>query len=285
MCSVDLPANLTLAPGAKTPSSAAELASTEKGATKRGCRVDALEVGEAVLDSGDYREGFCHCAGSVMPGTYTLIVSAYYEGKPGSFIAKVACSTEDFKIVELPAEGAGMGTKSITGKWSRADGSAAGCSNHNQFMKNPFYVFQVDEVAAAAQPRLTARLQIGSDCTDIPVNLSLFRLGSALPDDNARALLDGYSTVLNEACRSAGLHGGRAFVPKRASASSLGGVYSDRPTGGAVHDVPIGEGMWALVPSSFDPMDASYRLDVHCSSGRALQTLRGPLSGSLSDRK
>jgi hypothetical protein len=50
--------------------------------------------------------------------------------------------------------------------------------------------------------------------------------------------------------------------PKSAFSSSNNGVYTDRPCGVAIQKIVLPAGSWALVPSTYDPVVANYKLRV-----------------------
>jgi hypothetical protein len=66
----------------------------------------------------------------------------------------------------------------------------------------------------------------------------------------------------------------RGIGPSTARASSNGGVYVIRPTGASIPPIALPAGTYALVPSTFDPLFASFTLVVYSTSSAVTQRLR-----------
>lgn len=113
------------------------------------------------------------------------------------------------------------------------DGTAAGCGNFGNYLKNPQFRFRLKN--SAAKCRVYARLQ-AKNTTSPSMNLSLYPL-------------DETSEGVRLSSRS---------NPKKALATSCEGIYSDAPSGVRTAEVELtGGGMWALVPSTFNPNESA----------------------------
>jgi len=192
---------------------------------KRICSVSLNEVGS----SGDYRNGFCYFeADGMKRGTpYTILASTFKPGQMGPFLLHIETSCAKHKIEAIPREGKGMSRIKLSGRWSVADGSAAGCSNHGRYDSNPRYKLTVHTPTA-----LFARVRV----IDPPnfkypsLNVSIFSMESE-----------------NQHCRVSKAH-----------ATSENGVYANSPSGAATpRSVEFSPGEYLVVPSTFHPNDES----------------------------
>lgn len=84
-------------------------------------RIDAdlrrLSNDIVVVASGAYSYGMAYCdVSDVDPGTYTVIVSSYEPDTTGPFSLCVESSLP-ISLSPIPAEGAGMFSRTVSGKW------------------------------------------------------------------------------------------------------------------------------------------------------------------------
>ncbi|CAM9120690.1 unnamed protein product [Phaeothamnion confervicola] len=224
-----------------------------------GARVEAVPVcqaagpleEEAALSSGSYRPGFCYVAveppAGLEAGTYTIVVSTYKAGECGAFLLKVASSAPLQFLRPVPAEGEGMARMSVTGRWSFADGSAAGCSNFKRYQDNPKYLFDAPEPCT-----LLLRLSVAEDSEGgsssgggiggairAPINVAVFPYV-------AESLL--------------GLEERMKPTSRLCLATSNSGVYTDSPGGTATPSVKLPVGSYVAVASTFEPLEAAFSL-------------------------
>ncbi|KAG9296332.1 hypothetical protein G9A89_014924 [Geosiphon pyriformis] len=111
----------------------------------RGKRVGSVSPNDVLVQSGDYRHGFCYCEiDDIRAGDYTIVASTYEPGLIGDFILRVS-SNVNFTLVPIAAEGAGMFKKVVTGKW--IDGvNAMGCPNFAEYHQNPSFRLAIKEM-------------------------------------------------------------------------------------------------------------------------------------------
>lgn len=177
-----------------------------------------------------------------------------------------------------------QGPHSIRGAW-QSGSTAAGCNNFKQYLRNPAYFFEVmrpggaSSSASKAPVRLSARLQcVGG--SPFAINLSVYR--AQLAPGTARSP----HQQAGGAYTAQQLQVPPNANPKRALASSRGGVYSDNTCGVAVLDLELlpsnvaedpasasssdgycPPGYYCLLPSTFNPNEASaFTLDVFAGS-------------------
>lgn len=101
----------------------------------RGERIDEVIPGDMVMKSGNYSYGLTEATeNDVDIGTYTLIVSSF-DRKPGNEISISVTSESPIKLALLPAEGAGMFKRVLSGAWS--DTTAVGRPAAGRYEQNP----------------------------------------------------------------------------------------------------------------------------------------------------
>ncbi|EKD04298.1 hypothetical protein A1Q2_01329 [Trichosporon asahii var. asahii CBS 8904] len=122
-----------------------------------------------VVASGAYSYGMAYCdISDVDAGTYTVLVSSYEQDDTGPFTLCVE-SSSPISLSPIPAEGAGMFSRSVSGKWDET--TAGGRPSGNQYDRNPHV-----EVVFSTPATLQARLHLPTP-GPIPINLTLFRRG------------------------------------------------------------------------------------------------------------
>lgn len=150
---------------------------------KRAC--DAKSLSLEVASSGDYRHGFsCAEAAGVEHGSYVpcskrwlrgpghshvvavpryvVLVSAFKPGSVGRFRLIAGYSHGVPKLKPTGELGAGMCQRTVKGRWSAADGTAAGCPNHHNYTSNPCFVLKLRKSSSMFM-RLRVRCK-GSAC-------------------------------------------------------------------------------------------------------------------------
>ena len=126
------------------------------------------------------------------------------------------------------------------------EGTATGCNNFKNYHLNPSYLIEVQQ-----QCYVQARLQ----AVDIPhypsLNLSLFKVSAS----EVEQLSSGLPS---------------STTAKNAYASSHNGIYFSRPCGAFLDNTLLEPGQaYAIVPSTFEPVDGKYVLDVYVSDAAA----------------
>ena len=82
-------------------------------------------------------------------------MSTFKPGQAGPFkliVGHSACTPSIKPVAEL---GAGMRKQVVRGRWSEADGSAAGCSNYHCYSSNPTFVLRAPDTCS-----MILRLQV-----------------------------------------------------------------------------------------------------------------------------
>ena len=110
-------------------------------------------MGDEIITSGNYRQGYCYCEGNLNAGEYTVILSSYDLLSPpfSPYIITVSSylknnsenSQNGFQLYSIPPEGAGMELVSLTSRFCYSSGTAAGCTNYQRYHFNPSYLVQV----------------------------------------------------------------------------------------------------------------------------------------------
>lgn len=133
----------------------------EQAAGARVCRrwlpgVSVEQARSCALHVPTTRPPFAHAS------RYTVIVSTFKPGHTGPFkliVGHSACTPVVKPVAEL---GAGMASQVLKGRWSEADGTAAGCSNYHCYSANPTFA-----VAVARACSMIIRLRVrASGCAD-----------------------------------------------------------------------------------------------------------------------
>ncbi|ODO06320.1 calpain-like protease palB/RIM13 [Cryptococcus wingfieldii CBS 7118] len=199
----------------------------------KGELVFELSQDMVLADTGAYAHGVAYCdVPELPPGSHTLIISAFEPGQTGNFsftfeaTAAVALST-------IPAEGAGMYSRTVIGQWS--DETAGGRPSTGGYAKNPKV-----EVILPKAGIVLSRLYLPT-LVPLPINLTIFKRaeGGALGEQVATTgpyadALCGVST--GKIKLEAGIY---LFVPS---------TYEQRSRGGWTLKV------WADVAISAEPV-------------------------------
>ncbi|OSC96512.1 cysteine proteinase [Trametes coccinea BRFM310] len=160
-------------------------------AWSRGERIDELGHNDLALSSGSYSYGYAIATGSVPPGDYTLVVSAFEPRHTGKFELRME-SSERFDITPIPQEGAGMFSKVIRGQWKGA--GAAGGPVFKNYTANPAYELQL-----STRAELQFRLQLARPSLPVPLNLTMIQFLDAHPQGAIRATSGLYSDAISGA--------------------------------------------------------------------------------------
>ncbi|WVR04018.1 hypothetical protein IAU60_001017 [Kwoniella sp. DSM 27419] len=187
----------------------------------RGELVSEVSEDMVVADTGSYTFGMAFLdRRDVRPGNYTLIVSAFEPGQMGPFTLAVE-STLPVEVTPLPAEGAGMFSRVVAGRWT--EDNAGGRPSGGAYHRNPKI-----EVILPKPGTLLSRLLLPAP-SPTPINLTVFR-------------------------RAAGGGLGEQVATT--------GPYSDALSGVATGRVKLDQGIYILIPSSFEPSKADWTLKV-----------------------
>ena len=157
---------------------------------------------------------------------------------------------------EIGPEGLGGYKQAIRGDWQTENGTAVGCSNFGNYHKNPVYTFSLPQPT-----RMSVRLSPVSDHCRASFNVSLYHLSA--PGN------DFLATPQQQQQQSPGILSPQ-INPKRATFSSNAAVYSGKPTGVCIDNVEMQAGLWAIVPSTFDPMQEQFDLFISFASSNAV---------------
>ena len=134
----------------------------------------------------------------------------------------------------------------LAGRWSSADGTAAGCSNFGRYARNPRYALRVPGGGAKVTARLRATgALVARGAVPPALNLALYRAGADLDRPRKGDL----------------------------AATANGGVYTNSPCGVALPLQDLddsgggggGADEYVLVPSTFQPRAGRFDLVVYCS--------------------
>ncbi|KZT22492.1 cysteine proteinase [Neolentinus lepideus HHB14362 ss-1] len=133
----------------------------------RGQRITEFSPNDVALGSGPYSYGVAHVKKDLLPGDYTVVVSAFEPDQQSKFSLQVE-SAYPFDLEPIPQEGAGMYNKTIRGAWD--DDTATGAPPYNRYFSNPLF-----EVQVKSQTQLKVRLQLTQSSSITSINISLFR--------------------------------------------------------------------------------------------------------------
>ena len=92
--------------------------SSATAGARAGTRIDHATDGDVALSSGMYNHALAVAQGSLQPGTYTLVLSTFQPGQTAPFSLRVQ-SDRPLKLTPIPAEGAGMFSRSLTAPAAR----------------------------------------------------------------------------------------------------------------------------------------------------------------------
>ncbi|KAJ8517520.1 hypothetical protein ONZ45_g5319 [Pleurotus djamor] len=131
-----------------------------------GERVVELTQNEIIMNSGAYSYGSARVTKDLLPGDYTIILSAFEPRYFGDFCLKVESSNR-VDLTPIEQEGAGMYNKELTGSWN--DHTAAGGPSFNQYFNNPIFTLTVTETT-----QVKIRLQLDRPAVGVPINVSVY---------------------------------------------------------------------------------------------------------------
>ena len=216
----------------KNPDGSGAVAASDSGSIPSEVEYNPVEE----ASSGSYRNGcaILECP-KLEPGTYTLVASTFDAGQIGPFILTIASSLPLTSLKSVPAEGDGMESKVLKGKFE-AGSTAAGCHNHGQYDNNPAY-----RLIFRQRTRIQSRLNLPPMAVRGGVAAQLALYSSGTSDSNN--FMDGRS--------------------KNALVESNKGVYTAASCGVALGPIAIEPGSYLLVPSTFDPWVGDFRLAIY----------------------
>lgn len=202
-----------------------------------GKRISSLSQDKEVASSGDYRPGFCYFEIDKIPeGRYTVIPSTFNPDSIGEFTITIA-APETVTYYSIPQEGDGLVKTEVKGRWSTSRGTAAGCNNFERYIYNPRYLLTVPQSC-----NVTVRLQSIKMDPPPALNISIYQSDSSGQVSPQASPSDCYK-----------------------NGTSNAGVYVNSPSGVVISNVTLPSGTFALVPSTFNPTDGSFRLIVYSS--------------------
>ncbi|KAI9062454.1 cysteine proteinase [Trametes sanguinea] len=158
-------------------------------AWSQGERIDELGHSDLALSSGPYSYGYAIASGSIPPGDYTLVVSAFEPRHTGKFELCVE-SSERFDVTPIPQEGAGMFSKVLRGEWKGAN--AAGGPLFKNYTANPAFELQL-----STRAELQFRLQLARSSLLVPLNLTVIQILDAFPKGAICATSGLYSDAVS----------------------------------------------------------------------------------------
>lgn len=158
------------------PDTSSEGSSSSNGQTPVVRHIDNIDSpASLVAQSGAYAAGLTRLrarlpgTGSARPGLYVLVASSFEPGTEASFDVRIDCPQTRvvvskrawhggaagsetggpaLSVYPIPSEGAGMYAKVAKGRWSVAEGTAAGPPNRGRYHDNPAWVIEVPQAAA-----------------------------------------------------------------------------------------------------------------------------------------
>ncbi|EKM75828.1 hypothetical protein AGABI1DRAFT_102686 [Agaricus bisporus var. burnettii JB137-S8] len=134
----------------------------------KGDRKDELIEKEVAASSGAYMYGYAQIIKDLMPGDYTLIISAFEPRHTGPFTLKVECSTS-FDLKSIPQEGAGMYSKIVKGAWN-AKASLGGPAFEKYALSTRF------ELMLPMPGQVRVRLQLFEPSnSSVPINVAIYK--------------------------------------------------------------------------------------------------------------
>ncbi|KAF8523246.1 cysteine proteinase [Gautieria morchelliformis] len=192
-----------------------------------GQRVTELIEGDVVADTGAYSYGFAYGEQHLKAGDYTLIVSSFEPRQQGAFELCLT-SLRAFDLELLPAEGAGMYTKTIRGAWREEN--SAGSPNFGRYHQNPSI-----KIAVPTPMHIMVRMQLSHASPAVAINATLFVL------DNAGGI-------------------GRQVLTS--------GPYSDAIAGVLIAQNEVTAGDYILVPSTYaSGVETGFQVTLYSTKG------------------
>ena len=219
-------------------------------------RTDVAAEDDEVMSSGPYRTGYCHCSGVLPVGTYNVILSNYQPSMVGGLRGVCASGSKNVSLEAIPHEGAGYHGIKLQGEWNIGNGTAAGCNNHGNYLKNPQWRIDIPVTSKTSNNGYKGAIFFGArlrilNSTPVPMNISVYLItgepieGSVLPVSNAKK------------------------GPKKALLSSTNGIYTNLNCGVKIPISLLERNelarvvSLAIIPSTFDPLEASFNIDIY----------------------
>ncbi|KIY69787.1 cysteine proteinase [Cylindrobasidium torrendii FP15055 ss-10] len=191
-------------------------------AWSKGERIFDLSEKDLVASSGPYRYGLARLIIALNPGIYVAVVSAFEPFRTGSFTLSGLCSSK-FEMTKMLQEGSGMYSKVVKGSWTST--TAMGGPSFQQYFRNPIFVMD----CPAPNTQVKVRLQLLKPRAGCPLNVAVFRMGSA----------DKLATS---------------------------GAYDDAGSGVVTPGVTLAKGKYWIIPSMYSPgVQADFQLIVYTS--------------------
>ncbi|KAF9453717.1 cysteine proteinase [Macrolepiota fuliginosa MF-IS2] len=206
----------------------------------KGDRKSELVEQEVAASSGAYTYGLAQAVKNLMPGDYTLIVSAFEPHHTGPYTLKVECSTP-FDLKSIPQEGAGMYTKVVRGAWE--ENTAAGGPTFQKYARNPRFEFVLP---VSGQIKIRLQLLDSSKISSAALNVAVFYSTSSTSDSSSS----------------------KSISPPRANAGPVAtsGAHSEALAGVVTPLVTLAKGAYEIVPSIYSPgVQAEFRLVMYLS--------------------
>ncbi|KAI5121454.1 hypothetical protein M0805_009562 [Coniferiporia weirii] len=230
---------------------------TEK---ESGERVIQLGMGDVLASSGAYSYGVAQTVGSVAPGDYCIIVSAFEPRHRGTFTLRIK-SPVRMDVDPIPSEGAGMFCKTVKGSWK--PGLDGGGPRFGNYTLNPTF-----EIFVQTATSLKIRLQLTRPSPSIALNVTLFTAPSASSSSSPSAPSLPLSSSGMSASSSPAL--GRQVAT---SGAYVDGSYN--PAGAATPQITVAPGRYFAVASTFDPgVHAEFQLLVFAKADVKVTSVR-----------
>ncbi|KAG8984962.1 cysteine protease, partial [Tulasnella sp. 427] len=134
-----------------------------------GKRISGLNRGDVQIDTGPYVYGTTAIGGLLKH--YTLVLSTFTPGQQSPYYISVEADGP-VSLEAIPAEGAGMFSKSVKGKWLGP--SAAGNPSFGRYRLNPRFDLRISQ-----RTSLFCRLQHVDAPSGTAINVTMFRKDDA----------------------------------------------------------------------------------------------------------
>lgn len=218
--------------------------------SNRPTRVDRVERGDVILDSGLYSYGLAKVKG-ILPATtpqtgarYHLILSSYQSELSGNFHLQIQSpfriqlastyssgTKSGVSLQPVPTEGAGLFAKKVKGRWSQSDGTAAGSPRGGRYDSNPQWILRL-----GGPPESSGRI----------TKLAQFRLQVSPSSSSSHEEQDS-----NPALNLSIFHRLSSTSPFHSEIATTGPYTQLSPSGLALYDVKLTRGEYTVVASTF----------------------------------